>query len=107
MRSIADGILAALIGAGFAAAVVIAWDHDANVVPPTPDTGITYTHAPQEDEPGWDCTTQGNRHCEPPESVIDRGTLTGLDGIDHPRCRIYVWADESLLQCKDGYEEWS
>lgn len=87
----------------------------------------------QEDDPGWNCRTMGNRTCSAPDPTTgvrylirftDDGNtvvsvtpappaaqpgrpfedVTGPDGTVHTDCRLFV-GDTSTVACADGYTE--
>jgi hypothetical protein len=42
----------------------ITWQHHRQPTAP-PRPAVTTVHTPEEDQPGWDCATMGNRTCGP------------------------------------------
>lgn len=68
----------------------------------------------EEDDPGWDCNTMGNRLCGPqdemnqdlPTQPIDQPLIDPVSGALHSPCWIVVPpTGDGWAQCEDGYIE--
>jgi hypothetical protein len=73
-----NSLIAATLGAGIAmGTIVLLVDEYA----PEPTIAVSYDiGAPQEDEPGWDCNTMGNRVCAAPMTEDDPGWDCSVNG---------------------------
>ena len=104
----------ALVGLGLSLAAWIAiMPHDPMApTDPRPLPAPTPIVHIEEDDPGWDCNTMGNRLCGPQDERDQDGQppvnhpLIGPDGKSHSPCWIVVPpTGDGWAQCEDGYIE--
>lgn len=75
------------------------WYDVGPAIPPVVVEDVVVDRVPQEDEPGWDCATMGNRSCGPvltfvcetppgPDGLVWSFRYTGATGTQPVGCRV-------------------
>lgn len=72
------------------------------LIDPANPADSTISATVNEDEPGWNCLTMGNRICGASYVPADPEWSAEPDGTTHEDCLVEI-ADTSTVVCPDGY----